>query len=84
MRRELPYFYAICDTPDELLFQKQCAAIEKNIPHLKKLPLLEDVDGSSYQEYHRPDGIINVCNDFCFGGLYVESDFDLLPYFNVK
>ncbi len=81
MRRELPYFYGIYDNPDAELFQRQCAAIEKNISALKKEPFLEDVDGSSFQTYRHAKGRINVCNDYCLGDLYVESDFDLLPYF---
>ena len=81
MRRELPYYYGIYDRPDEELFQKQCVALEKKIPALQKEPLLEDVDGSRFQSYQHAKGRINVCNDYCLGDLYVESDFDLLPYF---
>lgn len=71
----------VCNQPDEDLFQKQCAAIEKHIPNLKKDSLLEDVDGSSYQKYHHEKGDITVSNDYYVGCLYVDADFDLLPYF---
>ncbi len=37
--------YTICNMPNEELFYKQCAALEKNIPELMKEPLLEDVAG---------------------------------------
>ena len=76
-----PYFYGICDNPDEELFKKQCAALEKHIPNLKRARLLEDVDGSSYQHYNHPLGEVVVSNDYTLGDLYVESDFDLEPYF---
>lgn len=82
MRREYTFFYGICDNPDAELFKKQCAAIEKHIPNLKQEPLLEDVDGSSIQIYTHKNGEIKVCNDYSLGDLYVESDFDLLPYFS--
>lgn len=82
LRRKLQFFYGICDVPDEEYFYKQCAAIEAHIPNLSKEKLLEDVDGSAYQIYHHVQGEIRVCNDYCYGDLYVESDFDLLPYFD--
>lgn len=81
MRKDLAYFYGICNQPDAELFKKQCAAFEKKFPNLEKEPLLEDVDGSAYQTYHHEHGVIRVCNDYALGDLYVESDFDLEPYF---
>lgn len=78
------YFYGIYDNPDEELFKKQCAALEKNIPNLRRAQLLEDADGSSYQHYKHPLGEVVVSNDYAFGDLYVESDFDLEPYFEQK
>ena len=81
MRRNLPYFYSIYDNPDNEFFQRQCAAIEKRFSNIRKDDVLEDVDGSSYQTYYHSEGMIRVCNDYCLGDLYVESEFDLLPYF---
>ena len=78
------YFYGICDKPDKGLFEKQCAALEKHIPNLKREQLLEDVDGSLYQHYLHPRGEVIVSNDYSLGDLYVESDFDLLPFFKEK
>lgn len=37
--------------------------------------------GNSYQTYQHVRGKIIACNDYCLGDLYVESDFDLSPYF---
>ena len=64
-----------------LLFKKQCAAIEKHIPHLRKSKILIDVDGSLFQEYRHSKGIIEVSNSHYINALYVDADFDLLPYF---
>lgn len=57
-------------------------ALEKNIPNLKKEELLEDVDGSQWQFYVLGNGEIVVRNDCCINELYIESDVDLIPYFN--
>ena len=74
--------YTIYKVPSEEYFKKQCEAIENHIPNLTKEKLLEDVDGSLIQIYHHDKGIIGVYNDCIVNCLYVESDFDLEPYFN--
>ena len=48
----------------------------------KKEELLEDVDGSQWQFYVLGNGEIVVRNDCCINELYIESDVDLIPYFN--
>lgn len=73
--------YTICPQFDEKLFKKQCVAFKEKFPNIKKEPLLEDVDGSAYQTYHHNCGDFVVANNYGIGCLYVESDFDLLPYF---
>ena len=75
------FHYTICTQPDEELFCKQCIAIEKRFPNIPRDDWLEDVDGSSYKTYYHPKGMIRVCNDCNSGCLYVDSDFDLIPYF---
>lgn len=45
------YHYSICTIADEVIFQKQCRALETHLPHLVKDELLEDVDGSLMQRY---------------------------------
>lgn len=74
--------YTVCTQADVELFYKQCAAIEKNIPSLKKYKLLEDVDGTLVQRYDHARGQIMVKNDVQVDALHVTADFDLLPYFN--
>ena len=46
-----------------------------------KEKILEDVDGSAFQLYHHENGDIYIVNDYSVGCVYVDSDFDLLPYF---
>ena len=73
--------YTICEQTDKELFRKQCLAFEKRFPNITKDDVLEDVDGSAYQTYHHEKGDFVVSNDYYVGCLYVESDFDLEPYF---
>lgn len=82
MRKEYKYSYTICNYFAPEWFDKQCSALEKHIPNLKKHNLLEDVDGSKYQKYDHPRGEIEVANDYEVGALYIDSDFDIEPYFS--
>lgn len=75
------FHYSISTQQDLSLFKAQCAALEKHILGLKKENLVFDVDGSAYQSYQHKNGIIDVSNDCYVGALYVDADFDLLPYF---
>ena len=84
MAKNFSFRYTICEQSDEKLFQKQCRAFEKKFLNLRKGKLLEDVDGSSYQIYYHTAGEFVVANDCYIGCLYVESDFDLLPYFEAE
>lgn len=81
MPKKYKYREIIYNMPHEGYFNKQCLALEKYVIGLKKGRLLEDVDGSSYQMYHHEKGDIEVCNDYRYDELYVDSDFDLEPYF---
>jgi hypothetical protein len=75
------HYYCICEVPDDDLFRRQCKALETYIAGLEPEPVLKDVDDSSFQIYHHPRGQIKVSNSYYLGELCVESDFDLLPYF---
>lgn len=81
MQKKFLYHYSISNQHDDFLFKRQCDAIERHIPGLIKERVLEDVDGSSYQHYRHESGEIRVSNDCYVGALYVDADFDLLPYF---
>ena len=38
------FHYSICNIADESVFQKQCKALEKFVPQIRKEELLHDVD----------------------------------------
>lgn len=73
--------YNISNQADTDLFYRQCLALEENIPGLAAEDLLKDVDGTLVQKYSHSRGAVTVKNDMQINALYVESDFDLLPYF---
>lgn len=73
--------YNICNQADEAIFEKQCLALEKNIPGLIKEDLLTDVDGSKVQKYNFNGSEVTVCNSYYLDEVYIESDIDLEQYF---
>lgn len=74
--------YNICNQFDEIIFEKQCLALEKNIPGLiKEKDLLIDVDGSKIQSYKLNDSKITVHNDYYLNEVYIKSDIELEQYF---
>lgn len=75
------YHYTICNIPDEKLFYKQCAALEKNIPCLERGLLLKDVDGSLTQLYKKEGKEISVHNSEYIGALYIDSEVELTQFF---
>ena len=77
----LDFVYSVCNMPDEDVFFRQCAALEKNIPGLKKEKALEDVDGSLIQPYRLNGKKIVVKNSYYTGDVHVESEIDLKPFF---
>lgn len=76
------YHYGICNEPDEKIFKKQCDALEKCIPNLKRCRLLEDVDGSKTQLYLLGKEEISVHNSYYIGAVYIDSHVELTHYFN--
>lgn len=75
------YDYNICTNADEKIFQKQCEALEKHIPNIKKGKCLEDVDGSKTQFYYKDEKKIVVKNNFYIGAVFVESEIELEHFF---
>ncbi len=74
--------YDICNVFDKKIFNKQCIAIEKHIPNLRKESLLEDVDGSQLQVYTFDNGsVIKVENDVMLG-VIVKSDVMIEDFFS--
>lgn len=78
------YHYSICTIADEVIFQKQCRALETHLPHLVKGELLEDVDGSLTQQYWLDGKTITVHNSNYIDAIYVDSEVELKPYFMGK
>lgn len=75
------FHYAICNVVDRDIFIKQCLALENNIPNLKKLELLRDVDDSETQIYELDGHKISVHNSYYIGAVYVDSEIELRHYF---
>lgn len=76
------YEYNICTEADEEIFNKQCKALEKYIPNLRKENLLIDVDGSKVQCYFLSSKKITVHNSYYIGAVFVKSEIDIRKYFN--
>lgn len=78
------YQYTICDQPDIEIFKRQCTALEKHIPGIKKDYDLEDIDGSVLQYYRLGESRIKVSNDYYIGAVLIDSDIKLEPFFTKK
>lgn len=74
--------YIICNVADEDIFDKQCEALEKNIPRLDKRDTLRDVDGSIIQLYDRDGKKIKVLCDYIFDEVCIESELELTQFFH--
>lgn len=74
--------YYICNAADDEIFQKQCAAIEKNIAPLSMEKLLEDVDGTLIQIYDYAGDIIKVYSDHFINEVYIKSEIELTQFFD--
>lgn len=73
--------YYICIGADEVIYDKQCLAIEKNIPEVTKVNLIVDVDNSKIQSYRVGEFLITVHNDYYMNEVYVKSEIDLEKFF---
>ena len=73
--------YMICNIADKEIFKKQCAALEKKYPNLKKEQRLQDADDSEIQIYNLSGKKIRVYNSCYLNEVYVRSDVDLMAFF---
>jgi len=80
----LKHEYMICTVADEEIYYKQCAALEKHIPGIKKLDELHDVDDSRIQLYQVNGEEVRVYNDRQLNAVYVASGIQLESYFEKK
>lgn len=76
------FTYDICNQPDEEIWKKQCDALMKYIPGLKKGKLYIDVDYSKIQEFYLADKRLTVNKSEYLGDVHINSDFDIEVYFN--
>lgn len=75
------YQYTICDQPDKEIFVKQCTALEKHIPGLCLKEYLHDVDDSEIKIYELNNQTIEVRNTYYLGGVFIDSEIQLEPFF---
>lgn len=75
------FTYDICNIADEEVWQKQCNALLKYIPGLKKGTLKVDVDGSKIQEFFLDNKRLTVNKSEYLGDVHINSEFDIEPYF---
>ncbi len=73
--------YGICNIADETIFEKQCRALEKNIPGITKSEMLIDVDGSKIQKYFLETKSIMVINDKFINEVAIKSEIDIDQFF---
>jgi len=71
------YDYIVNSIPNEELYYKQCAELEKRLPGIQKLDELQDVDGSRLQKYLFNGKSIRVINDFYLNDVHVVSEIQL-------
>lgn len=76
--------YTVCNIPDHDVYCRQCRAIEKSVPGIKKVDEFRDVDDSYMSIYEKDGAKVRVCNDWVVGGVFVDSEIDLLPFFKRK
>ena len=71
------FSYTVAKEADNKAFLNTCALIETNFKEITKAEPLIDVDGSIFQIYHTPQGIIKVSNDYYIDATYVDSEINL-------
>lgn len=71
------YSYTVAKVASEKEFAKACNLIESHFKGIGKEKILEDVDGSAVQIYHKGKACIKVCNDYEVDAVYVDSEIEL-------
>ena len=71
------YDYNICLENSVEEFEKVCKRIEQAFPDVKKMNILEDVDGSLVQTYVKDGKEIDVHNDYEVGAIFIKSEMDI-------
>lgn len=79
--KDYKYSYTICNEFDSEIFSRQCQAIEKNIPNIRTVKKLQDVDGTETAEYIVDGKTLIVKNDYMVDAVYIDSDIDIDQFF---
>lgn len=75
------YQYTICNQPDEIIYRRQCEALEKHIPGIVGVKELANIDGGFIRVYDKDGATIKVKNDVYVGGVFVDSEIELTQFF---
>lgn len=75
------HHYLICNVADVDIYRKQCVALEKHIPGIKRVEELHDVDDSRFMIYLLGSGKITVKNSIFDDSVYIDSEIPLEPFF---
>lgn len=73
----------IANYADKAIFERQCLALEKNIPGIRKTNHLTDVDGSEIVSYNLGGKELKVLNSYYLEEVLIRHDdsIDLKSYF---
>lgn len=71
------FSYTIAKAASKEEFARVCRLIESHFKEIDKDSVLEDVDGTAIQVYHKGGKCIKVYNDYEVDAVYVDSQMDL-------
>lgn len=77
------YSYKVHDSNDEDVFENQYIVLEQRIPGLTRGELFYDDNGNKIQEFILGDKHLWLYNNYESHLIFMESEFDLDPYFPV-
>lgn len=77
------YSYRVHDSNDEEVFENQYIVLEQHIPGLTRGELFHDENGNKIQEFILGDKYLWLYNNYEAQLIYMESEFDLGPYFPI-
>lgn len=75
------FSYTVSKAASEKDFAKACQLIESHFKGINKEKVLEDVDGTTIQIYHKDYSSIKVYNDYEVDAVYVDSEIELKNMF---
>lgn len=75
------FSYTVSKSASANAFAKACRLIESAFQGITKEKILEDVDGTAIQIYHKDGSSIKVYNDYEVDAVYVDSEIELKEIF---